>query len=287
MVSVKVLIAEVNLSMLEEFGMDVGVQDSLTFDRGLSDIRYPFNQAGLGNDNSARRYAGREKFAGQALSNLAVGRTNSQVGYGGLVLSAGNESINVLLRALKNKQCARVLSSPNITTMNGQLGRIQVGSTVRFIDNTTITNGIAQNSVTPVDIGVILEITPRVSPDGMIVMRVNAINSVLGSEAQGTTVAISPNGDPVRVPPILATTAQTVIMARDGQTVVFSGLIREEKNRFERGTPILSDIPLIGNLFKFQGEEAIRNELMIILTPYLIDSEEDVDRVNYEIWRLL
>lgn len=283
MVKVKVLIAEVNLSMLEEFGADIGVQDSMLFDRGLGVIGYPFNQAGIGNNNNAAALASREDVAGQALSNLGTGRINQDLGYGGLVLSAGNESINVLLRALKDKQCARVLSAPQLTTVEGQPGRTQVGSTVRFISGSTVTNGgVVQNNVEAVDIGVILEITPRVTPDGMIVMRVNAINSTLGDEAQGTTVAVSANGDPIRVPPILATTAQTVIMARHGQTVVFSGLIREEKNRTERGAPWISDIPLLGNLFKFQGEEARRSELLIVLTPYLVDGDEDIEMLNNE-----
>ncbi len=282
MVKVKVLIAEVNLSMLEEFGADIGVQDSMLFDRGLGVVGYPFNQAGIGNNNNAAALASREDVASQALSNLGTGRINQDLGYGGLVLSAGNESINFLLRALKDKQCARVLSAPQLTTVEGQPGRTQVGSTVRFISGSTVTNGVVQNNVEAVDIGVILEITPRVTPDGMIVMRVNAINSTLGDDAQGTTVAIAANGDPIRVPPILATTAQTVIMARHGQTVVFSGLIREEKNRTERGAPWISDIPLLGNLFKFQGEEALRKELLIVLTPYLVDGDEDIEMLNNE-----
>jgi hypothetical protein len=166
--------------------------------------------------------------------------------------------------------------------VENQLGRVLVGATVRFVSNSSITNGIVQNSVEPVDIGVILEITPRVTPDGMIVMRVNATNSTLGAEAQGTVVATSATGAPIRVPQILKTEAQTTIMSRHGQTVVFSGLIREEKTQFERGAPFLSDIPVLGNLFKFQGENASRKELMILLTPYLVDGDEDIDQLNAE-----
>ncbi|MFO0260682.1 MAG: secretin N-terminal domain-containing protein, partial [Planctomycetota bacterium] len=133
-VKVKLLIAEVNLSMLEEFGIEMGVQDSVSFIRGLdfanstNYIGYPFNQAGIGNASNADSLATRELLAGQGLSNLGVGRINSDLGYGGLVLSAGNESINLLLRALQNKSCIRVLSKPEINTIENQQGRIQVGA---------------------------------------------------------------------------------------------------------------------------------------------------------------
>lgn len=282
MVKMKVLIAEVNLSMLEEFGADIGLQDSLLFDRGIGTIGFPFNQAGIGNNNTPASLATREALGSQALSNLGTGRANADLGYGGLVLSAGNESVNLLLRALKDKQCARVLSHPTVMTVEGQAGRIQVGAEVRFISGTVITNGLAQNNVEAEQIGVILEVTPRVSPDGMIVMRVSAVNSTLGPEAQGTTVGFGADGSPIRVPQILTTEAQTTIMSRHGQAVVFSGLIREEKTRSERGIPLLSDIPVLGNLFKFQSENALRSELLIILTPYLVDGDDDIETLNME-----
>lgn len=282
MVKIKVLMAEVNLSMLEEMGIDIGLQDSLLFDRGLSNIRYPFNGALIGNDNSAASLATRENIAGQALSNLGTGRLNTDLGYGGLVLSAGSESVNVLLRALKDKQCSRVLTAPQVMGIEGQAAYVQVGADVRMISNTTITNGIAQNSVEVVPVGVILEITPRVSPDGMIVMRVNVTNSSLGPLVDGTVVGSTADGSPIVVPPVNKTTAQTTIMSRHGQTVVFSGLITEDKSRTERGVPILSDLPLLGNLFKFQSENATRSELLIILTPYLVDGDEDIETLNTE-----
>ncbi|MEZ6092817.1 MAG: hypothetical protein R3C03_01070 [Pirellulaceae bacterium] len=69
-------------------------------------------------------------------------------------------------------------------------------------------------------------------------------------------------------------------MARSGQTVVLSGLIQEETTKFQRGVPVLSNLPLLGPLFRFEGEENVRKELLIVLTPYLVDSEEDLEGVN-------
>lgn len=286
MVKVKVMIAEVDLDRLEEFGMDLGVQDSLMFDRGTSigagnaitGIGFPFNTSTAPNRNATFR----ETLAGQALSNLGTGRINNDLGYGGLVLSAGNESINILLRALKDKQCVRVLSKPQILTMENLQGRIQVGASVPRISGTTNSNfGVTQN-ITFVDVGVILEVTPRVSQDGMIVMAVVASKSAVGPDSTGITIAIGADGTPIRSPQIIETEAQTTLMARSGQTVVFSGLIQETKIHQVRGTPILSDLPLIGPLFRFEKDQASRSELLIVMTPYLVTDEQDVDTQNFD-----
>ena len=71
-------------------------------------------------------------------------------------------------------------------------------------------------------------------------------------------------------------------MARSGQTVVFSGLIQESKRHFERGTPILSDLPYVGPLFKFEGDEAERTELLMFLTPYLVSDDLDLQAQNQD-----
>jgi type II secretion system protein D len=281
MVKVKVLLAQVTLNAVDEFGVEVGVQDSLLFDRGLSNIRYPFNQTAIGNDNSALSLAGREKLAGQGLSNLSIGRSNSELGYGGLVLSAGNESINVLLRALQDRNAVRVLAKPHITTVDNLLARVQVGQRVPTITqvNQTAAGGFS-NSIEYTDVGIILEITPRVSPDGTIVMAVNATNSSL-SDAPGIPLFTTAAGaDPITSPIINETTAETTIMAHSGQTVVLSGLLQDSKADIRRGIPILSDIPVLGPLFRFDSEQASRSELLIVLTPYLVTGDEDIEIQN-------
>ena len=279
MIKVKALLVQINLNKLEEFGIEVGVQDSLLFDRGTAEgINFDFNQSSIGNSPVQP-----STLAGQALSNLNVGRINSALGYGGLVLSAGSESVSVLLRALENKGCVRVLSKPHLMTIENLQGRVQVGQSVPRITGSTqnVVGGVS-NQIDNVDVGVILEVTPRVSPDGTIVMFVNATRSRLGSEDDGVVVAVSTNGDPVRQAPIDQIVAQTTIQARSGQTVVISGLIEEEKRNSKRGVPIMSDLPVIGPLFSFQSEEASRSELLIFLTPTIVNGPKDVKALNQD-----
>jgi type II secretory pathway component GspD/PulD (secretin) len=293
MVKVKVMMAEIDLGTVEEFGIELGIQDSLLFDRstsvannttgvngfgnGITGTGFDFNGSGVANTNATFR----ETIAGQALSSLGLGRTNAALGYGGLVLSAGNESVNVLLRALKDRGCLRVLSRPHIMTLENLQGRVSIGQVVPRITSSGQNQfGTIQNQVEDREVGVILEITPRVSPDGMITMFVNIVKSALGSEADGVAVAVDNAGNVVRQAPIDAIEAQTTVLSRSGQTIVFSGLIQESKQHAERGAPILSDLPVIGPLFKFETDQASRSELLIIMTPYLVDTEEAIEAQN-------
>jgi len=284
----------VNLNALEEFGVEVGIQDSLLFDRGTTlignaiqagtadapSIGFPFNNPSLVTNANA---IFPETLAGQALANFGTGRVNAS-GQSGLVLSAGNESVNILIRALQARGCMRVLSKPHLVTLENLQGRVQVGQQVpRITGSTQSTNGGGvQNSVEDVDVGVIVEMTPRVSPDGMIVMFVNATKSALATGAAGIPVAVDAAGNPVVQQPINSTSAQTTVMARSGQTVVFSGLIQESKSHTETGIPILADLPLVGPLFKFENDTNERTELMIIMTPYLIDGDEELEIQNQD-----
>ena len=287
MVKVKVLIAEVNLNSLEEFGVELGIQDSLLFDRGTivdaagaitGGIGFPFNSNQTANANNT--FQG--DLASQALSNLGLGKINSDLGYGGLVLSGGSDSVNILIRALKDRQCVRVLSKPHIMTIENLQGRIAIGAEVPRVSGTTQTNFGTTQNVTFVDVGVILEVTPRVSPDGLIVMAVNAKRSSVGGPETGITIGFGSSGEPIIAPQIIETEANTTLMSRSGQTVVFSGLIQENKSHSERGAPILSDLPLLGPLFKFESDEASRTELLIIMTPYLVTDEQDIAMVNQD-----
>ena len=285
-VKVKVLIAEVDLDSLEEFGVELGIQDSLLFDRGtsvaadgsLTGIGFPFNSAATANANGTFQ----ETLAGQALSNLGTGRINNSVGFGGLVLSAGSESVSILMRALRNRQCVRVLSRPHIMTVENLQGRVQIGASVPRVSGTTVTNFGTTQDVIFEDVGVILEVTPRVSPDGMIVMAVNAVKSSVGPQETGVTIGFGANGEPILAPQINETEANTTLMARSGQTVVFSGLIQEEKTHIERGAPFLSDLPVIGPLFRFESDSASRSELLIVMTPYLVTDDQGIDTQNQD-----
>lgn len=315
-VMIQVLIAEVALNDTDEFGIELGLQDSLLFDRSLlsnladsqtltntaqqstdqgiitattqtligatTEPGFNFNQALLGNSGSARSLATAGAVAGQALSNFAVGRSNTKLGYGGLVLSAGSESVSVLLRALHENRRLEVLSRPQVMTLDNQPAWIQVGQRVPRITGSNVGVTGTVNSLTLEDVGLILGVTPRISPEGMVVMEIDTEKSEVGSDVDGIPVLVSTDGTIVKSPKINVINAQTTVSAADGETIILGGLITKRTEELRRRVPYLADVPLLGHLFRYDLEEVRRAELLIILTPHVINSQEDMERVKME-----
>lgn len=282
MVMLQVLIADVRLNDTEEFGIELGLQDSLLFDRsvvssGTSVPGFNFNNQPLGNSSSAASLATASAVGSQGLTNFALGRSSSDLGYGGFVFSAASESVSVLVRALEQESRLEVLARPHIQTMDNQPGFIQVGQRVPYITSTQQTNNGTINSTELINTGIILSVTPRVSPDGMVVMALQAERSATGSDADGVPVSINQNGDVIRSPRIDTQTATAVVSARSGQTIVFGGLINNSVEVENRQVPLIGDIPLLGRLFRYDRYNSQRSELLIIITPIVVRTEADAN----------
>lgn len=310
-VMIQVILAEVELNNFHEFGVELGIQDSLLFDRSLlgnlitttstsststpsgvvtstSDTiqsatntpGFDFNNNSPGNSGSTQSLATAGAVAGQALSHFSLGRVSSELQYGGLVLSAGSENVSVLLRALDESRNIEILSRPQIMTLDNQSAFIQVGQRVPRIVGTSINQVGQVNSIELENVGLILGVTPRISPDGMVVMELDAEKSNLGAESDGIPVSVSSDGGIIRSPRVNITTAQTTVSAASGETIVIGGLITTENTTISRRVPWLSDVPLVGELFKFDGSSNIRKELLIILTPNVVRTSSQSEHLK-------
>lgn len=277
MVQIDCLIAEVQLDDGFEFGTEWGIQDGLLFDRGLATagtLASPVFNLG-----PVQTVAGgqSQNVAAQALSNFGVGRTNADL-IGGLVLSASSEAIGVMIRALQTAGRLQVLSAPKITTMESvEASTVLVGQIVpRVAGVTNSAQGIGQTITTnDTDVGLGLSVTPRVNQDGLVNMSIQVFNSKLGAEEQGIPVGFSDTGEVIRSPIIETTEATTWISAYTGQTVVFAGLISKQRQSTTRRIPILGSLPLVGPAFRFDQETEQRRELLVVMTPRIIQTEED------------
>jgi type II secretion system protein D len=284
MVIIQAVLAEVTLTDNEAFGVEWGLQDALMFDRSSSATgnRFNFNSnpLTLPNDPTAASLATATKVATQGVSNLALGRTDLTQGFGGLVLSASSESVSVLLRALERSQRSQIISRPQVQTMDNQTAFVQVGAKVPRIIGATNTGLTVTPIINDINVGIIMQVTPRVSPDGAIVMQIYTEKSTVGPDATGIPIAVDANGNAIRSPQIPITTAQTIVLARTGQTVILGGLITKDLEEDTRRIPYLADIPVLGRLFRYDQVSNKRTELLIILTPYLVTSPEQIDWIN-------
>lgn len=279
MVLIQVLIAEVQLSNTDEFGIELGIQDPILFDRSVAGVPgFLFNSTGsLGNNTSA---PSSDVVGAQAISNFGVGRGNSTLGFGGMVLSASSDAVSVLIRALKQKRRLDVLSRPQVMALDNQAAFIQVGQQVPTVTGTSVTQYAQVNSVSYTNTGLILLVRPRISPDGQVVMEINAEKSDVGPESEGIPISISAAGQIIRSPRINTTRAQTTISAGDGQTVILGGLITKSRSITNRRIPGLSDIPILRHLFRYDMDDGSRTELLIFLTPHVVRTDEDVERAR-------
>lgn len=287
MVMIQVLIADVTLHDTDEFGVELGLQDSILFDRSVAGTGslagtgipgYLFNSTSpLGN---ASGVPNSDLVGGQGISNLGVGRANSELGFGGLVLSASSESVSVLIRALKECRRVDVLSRPQVMTMDNQTAQVLVGQDVPTITDSQITEAGNQiNTINYREVGLILTVTPRISPDKLVVMEIDATHSEVGPEEEGIPISVS-GGQVVRSPRINITAARTVVSASNGQTVVLGGLITKSNTQVHRKVPCLGDIPVLGRLFRYDGYKERKSELLIIMTPHIVYNDEDAERIK-------
>ncbi len=282
MIRIDCLIAQVQLDDGFEFGTEWGIQDGLLFDRQsatggtLSSPVFNLGNTLTGPSGGAGQT---QNVAGQAITNFAMGRTNSDL-LGGLVLSASSEAVGVLVRALRTAGRLQVLSAPKITTMESQeASTVLIGQKVprvQSISNTGNVGGITISTIDE-DVGLGLSVTPRVNQDGLIVMAIQVFNSSIGDPDTGIPVGFGANGEVIRSPIIDTTEAATWISAYSGQTVVFAGLIAKSRQSATRRIPFLGGLPVIGPAFRFDTEVEQRRELMIVMTPRIIQTDEDYD----------
>jgi type II secretory pathway component GspD/PulD (secretin) len=160
-VMIQVVLAQITLNDTDEFGMELGLQDSVLFNRSLlsnlvnqvnttqtstpsgivtqtqntilgatNTPGYNFNNLPLGNSGGSSALSNAAQVGGQGLSAFNLARNNADLGYGGLVLSASSESVSFLLRALQQTQRLDVLSRPQVMTLDNQPAFVQVGKRV-------------------------------------------------------------------------------------------------------------------------------------------------------------
>jgi general secretion pathway protein D len=238
------------------------------------------NSDPLGNSGSAKALNSANRVGGQGISNFSVGRGNEELGFGGLVLSASSENVSFLLRALQDSRRLEILSRPQVLTLDNQQAFIQVGQRVPRIVNSIITQQNTQNVVALENVGLIIGVTPRISPDGNVVMEIDAEKSKLGPESEGIPISIAQDGTVIRSPRVDTITAQATVSAADGETIILGGLISKSTRTLHRQVPWLGDIPVIKYLFSYDYNSIQRTELLIIMTPHVIRSSGDMERLK-------
>ena len=201
---------------------------------------------------------------------------------GKLSIGISIDDVEGLIEALENITDVSIMANPKILALNKQAGKLIIGREDGYLDTTTQNqSGSTTQSVAFLETGTILHFRPFIGRDGMIRMELQPEQSDGGLIDRADTILPFKN----------QTKVLTNVLVKDGQTIVLGGLF-QEKTSLDRGqTPVLGDIPLIGELFKDTVDQSIRTELIVLVTPHIItnpaqvaggDRLEDALRMNHE-----
>ncbi|MGP1560734.1 MAG: secretin N-terminal domain-containing protein [Helicobacteraceae bacterium] len=183
-------------------------------------------------------------------------------------LNNGHETafaLDVGLQFLSSKGVAQTLSEPSIICVNNKQSDIYVGKTISFqtASNTQTTGGTV-NSYSRQDVGLTLTVKPRISSRDLVALEVSAqLENVAGT---GT------DGQPITTKSKVKTNA----IVKNGEPVILGGLVREDESQAKEGIPYLSDIPFLGRFFRFGSNSKLKQNLLVIVTPYIISKEQDL-----------
>ena len=162
---------------------------------------------------------------------------------------------------------AEILSNPSVLVLDGRQARIQVGQQVPTSNVTTTAAG-SYASVSYIQTGIVLNIRPRVSEDGSeITMQIETIVSSAETSGKTETGALL-------APEIENKQVQTFVRVADNTPFIVGGLISKKDDKDTTGIPILSDIPILGNLFKKKTSQNSKREVIIVLTPHVINTKD-------------
>ena len=190
--------------------------------------------------------------------------------------------VRALLNTLASDSKVKVLSSPHVMVVDNQQAVIRVGTQQPIPSGTTTTNNVTTSGgVEYKDTGVLLEVLPRVNSGGMVNMEIKQEVIDLGPLVETT----QSSSQTVSSRSFLQRSVTSKVVVKSGQTLVLGGLIRDNRSDAQSGFPILYKIPVLGALFGNTAETLDRTELIVLITPRVVENSQEADQVTEEIKR--
>lgn len=245
----QVLIESKIVEVSERYSKEIGL------DQGIGFGYDPFSASAQAGTNNGSFSFSTAPDSTKALFGLTVGRLNKLI------------NLDFKLKLMESESKGKVVSSPKIITKNNEPARITQDESSYYIDSvttTTATGPTTQNTWKSQTTNLSLEVTPQVTNEGSISLKVNLSKGSLSPSGQPN----SPQGETKR-------NVSTNVLVDNGATVVIGGIYSYASSENHSGVPFLKDIPLVGWLFRTKyNPDTIKRELIIFLTPRIINQEE-------------
>ena len=257
-VMVEVLIVEIDVTRAQQLGLDFNVLDEN--DTG----NRPF---GIGSTGVMGEVVGNGGLSNGLNIGVVTGNTfDVSAAFGGDLNELSK--IALLIRALKNDTRANILSAPQLLTSDNEAAKISVGEQIQLPTslNTAANSGL--NTITSYsteDLGVILEVTPRITRNDHVILKVTQT-----IKARTNDTLFDQN-----IPVISKRDLDTNITVANGETIAIGGLLSETKNEVVTKIPLLSKLPGLGKLFQDKRIDRRKTNLMVFLTPHILRDSSD------------
>ncbi len=243
-VLIKVLIADVTLDESTQFGVE-----------GLWENRMRVR----GGDPGLNRFA-----------------TDFALGTSGFTYLLSGDEFQASLNFFAREGRLKVLATPRILALDNATASINVGKEVPRVSNTQVNQlGNTVNTVIYENVGILLQVTPHINPNGLVTMDINPEISDVASAAESVPIT-----EGVNSPTFNVNAATTTVAVRTGTTIVIGGLIRETVDDSVDKVPVLGDLPIIGPLFSNTSKRKVKRELMIFLTPYVAFTASQLEEIT-------
>jgi general secretion pathway protein D len=245
-VLIEVMVAEVTLNDSWQFGIEWALKNNKL---KVNDSQY------------------NQKFATNFKDIISPTATTNGFAYS--VLNSGGDIV-ALLNALAGETDVSLLSSPQILVLNNEEAFVNVGDQVPIVTSeslpvtSTATDLLRTSTIQYKDTGTILKVRPRINYDGMVLLDIDQqVSNAIENNKGGTTS------------PIISTRqVKTKLAVKNGQSIMMGGLIKKDNTNIQNKVPLLGDIPLLGWAFKYESQSNLKTELLVMITPYVIESDD-------------
>ncbi|EMT2254256.1 type IV pilus secretin PilQ [Neisseria gonorrhoeae] len=234
------------------FSRDLGVKFGAT---GRKKLKNQTSAFGWGVNSG---FGGGDKWGAQTKINLPVAAAANSIS---LVRAISSGALNLELSASESLSKTKTLANPRVLTQNRKEAKIESGYEIPFTVTTASGGGNSTNTeLKKAVLG--LTVTPNITPDGQIIMTVKINKDSPAQCASGNNTILC----------ISTKSLDTQAMVENGGTLIVGGIYEENNGNTLTKVPLLGDIPVIGNLFKTRGKKTDRRELLIFITPRIIDT---------------
>lgn len=263
-VFIESLIVEVTAEKAAEFGVQWQVLNGIG--RDSASVFGGTNLPARGQGGNILDLVSNPLAAGQGLN---IGVINGTISVAGTTIT----NLGILARALETKAGGNILATPNLLTLDNEEARIIIGQNIPILSGQFTNTGTTAGAVNPFqtferrDVGTTLRVRPQISESGTVKMQ---IFQEVSSVAQYSTQGVITNRRAI----------ESNVLVDDGQIVVLGGLIEEKIEGSEQKVPALGDVPLLGQLFRYDGRKRTKTNLLVFLRPVVLRDAQDSHSVT-------